>query len=157
MKTSKNLSETAMDTANQLHRSALRLLRRMQAARPTDGLSSSKLSVLGRLHREGTATPTALAAYLRIQPQSLTRLLADLQHRNLITRRRDEADRRQRLLEISAAGSKLLVEAVRDQRTELARTIASALTPAEQDLLRIACGLMDRLATVAGAQATASG
>ena len=146
-----------MDTANQLHRSALRLLRRMQAARPTDGLSSSKLSVLGRLYREGTATPTELAAYLRIQPQSLTRLLADLQHRNLITCRPDEADRRQRLLEISAAGSKLLVEAVRDQRTELARTIASALTPAEQDLLRIACGLMDRLATVAGAQATASG
>jgi len=33
------------------------------------------------------------------------------------------------------AGTGLLIEAVRDQRTQLARTIAAELTPAEQELL----------------------
>ena len=157
MKSSKCTSEAAIDIANQLHRSTLRLLRLLQAARSTDGLGMSKLSVLGRLYRNGTTTPTALAAYLRVQPQSLTRLLADLQRRNLIVRRPDGADRRQSLLEITDAGSKLLIEAVSDQRTELARAIAEELTPAEQELLRIAAGLMDHLAAVTGARVTASG
>jgi DNA-binding MarR family transcriptional regulator len=157
MKTSEDASEAVIDTANQLHRSALRLLRLMQAACSTEGLSALKLSVLGRLYRQGTATPTALAAYLRIQPQSLTRLLADLQRRKLITRRPVETDRRQSLLEITAAGSELLIAEVRGQRTLLARTIARELTPTEQELLRIAAILMDRLAAVTEARAAAPG
>ena len=157
MKASKNPSEKAIDAANQLHGSAMRLLRLMRDSRSGEGPGMAKLSVLGHLYRNGTTTPTALAAYLRIQPQSLTRLLADLQQRNLITRRPDEADRRQSLLEITAAGSKLLTEAVRDQRTELARAIDAELTPAEQELLRIAAGLIDRLAAASGPKAAASG
>jgi DNA-binding MarR family transcriptional regulator len=151
-----DLSETAVDTANLLHRSALRLLRRVRAARPAEGLGPSRLSVLGRLYRKGTTTPTELAAYLRIQPQSLTRLLADLQRCKLITRRPGDADRRQSLLQITAAGSKRLIREVRGQRTLLARTIAGELTPAEQELLRIAAGLMDRLAAAAKAQTAAA-
>ena len=59
------------ETANQLHRSVLQLIRLLRTDRPgkTD-LSWSKLSVLGRLHRQGQATATDLAAYLRVQPQS---------------------------------------------------------------------------------------
>jgi DNA-binding MarR family transcriptional regulator len=156
MKTSRNPSETAIDTANQLHRSALRLLRLMRDTRSAEGLGMSRLSVLGRLYRNGTTTPTDLAAYLRIQPQSLTRLLADLQRRKLITRRPGEKDRRQSLLEVTAAGSDLLTKEVRGQRTLLAQTIAAELTPAEQELLRIAAVLMDRLAAKTGAQDSAS-
>ena len=157
MNASRNPSESAIDTASQLHRSALRLLRRMQASRSAEGLSSSKLSVLGRLYREGTTTPTDLAAYLRIRPQSLTRLLADLQRRKLITRRPDEADRRQSLLQVTAAGSELLTKEIRSQRTLLAQTIAGQLTTAEQELLRIAAGLIDRLTAASGPKAAASG
>jgi DNA-binding MarR family transcriptional regulator len=156
MNASRNPSESAIDTASQLHRSALRLLRRMQVSRSAEGLSSSKLSVLGRLYREGTTTPTDLAAYLRIRPQSLTRLLADLQRRKLITRRPDEADRRQSLLQVTAAGSELLAKEIRGQRTLLAQTIAGQLTTAEQELLRIAAGLMDRLAATTEQQDAAS-
>jgi len=141
--------EMAIDTAGQLHRSALRLLRLMRGTGSDEGLGMAKLSVLGHLYRHGTTTPTALAAHMRIQPQSLTRLLADLQHRKLITRRPDPADRRQSLMEITTAGSKLLTEAIHDQRTELARIIAASLTPAEQEMLRIAAGLMDLMADAA--------
>jgi DNA-binding MarR family transcriptional regulator len=157
MASSENLPELAVDTASQLHRSALRLLRRTRASRPGEGLGPSRLSVLGRLYRKGTTTPTDLAAYLRIKPQSLTRLLADLQRRKLIMRRPGDADRRQSLLEITAAGSELLTREIRGQRTLLARTIAGKLTTAEQELLRIAAGLMDRLAAGAETPAADSG
>ena len=75
--------ETALETARVLHRSAVRLSRRLMAARGPEGISVSKLMVLGRLHRLGPATATELAAFLRIQPQSLTRLLAALEQRGI--------------------------------------------------------------------------
>jgi len=155
MELSNNPSGATLDTANQLHRSALRLLRVLRAVRPAKGLSSSKLAVLGRLYQDGMATATALAAYLRIQPQSLTRLVADLERRKLITRRQDDADRRQSLLEITDKGSRLLMEEIGDQRVKLAETMAKELTVTEQDLLRLAAGLMDRLSSVTEAQAVA--
>lgn len=137
-----------IDTANQLHRSALRLFRLLRATRPANGLSSSKLSVLGRLYQNGVSTATELANYLRIQPQSLTRLIADLERCKLITRRSNDTDRRQSLLDITDEGKQLLIENIRAQRVMLAQTIAKELTPAEQDLLRIAADLMDHLAEV---------
>ena len=71
--------EGALELARAMHRSGALLSRRLMASRGAGALSLSKLSVLGRLRREGAATATELAAYLRIQPQSLTRLLASLE------------------------------------------------------------------------------
>lgn len=134
------------EVATPLHRSASRLIRGLRVSRPAEGLSLARLGVLGRLHRKGTATATALAAYLRIQPQSLTRVLADLARRGLITRRADAADRRRSLIEITEAGRQLLLEDVHGRRTRLARAIGEVLTPTEQELLRLAAGLIDRVA-----------
>jgi DNA-binding MarR family transcriptional regulator len=149
----KSVPETATETANRLHRSALEMLRVLRAGRPGKGLTVSGLGVLDHLHREGMTTATALAAHLHVQPQSLTRLLADLERRKLIVRRRSDTDRRQSILEITDTGVRLLTESMGERREELARTMAAELTPAEQELLRIAAGLMDRLATVTVARA----
>ena len=151
------LSVATIDTANQLHHSALRLFRLLMADRTSKGLSPAKLSVLGLLYREGAATATALAAYLRVQPQSLTRLIADLERQGLISRRPDEEDHRRNLLEITDAGAGLLTEEIRGQRVNLAQTMARELTVPEQELLRIAATLMDRLAESTEAQITSSG
>jgi DNA-binding MarR family transcriptional regulator len=157
MNASNHLSEPTIDTANQLHRSALRLLRVLRATRPAKGSSTSKLAVLGRLYQDGKTTATALAGYLRIQPQSLTRLVADLERHKLITRRQDDADRRQSLIQITEAGTRLLMEEIGVQRVTLAETMAKELTVTEQELLRLASGLMDQLASVTEAQAVALG
>lgn len=138
-------SDVTADAAYQLHRSALRLLRLLQASQPAKGLSSMKLSVLGRLYWDGAATATALAAYLRVRPQSLTRLIAELEKQKFIVRRTDDEDRRRNLLEITNAGAHSLAEVVRCHRMTLAETMARELTGAEQELLRIAAGLMDRI------------
>lgn len=146
MNQSKNPPDATIDTATLLNRSALRLFRMLRTGRQAKGLTLSRISVLGRLHREGMATATSLASYLRIQPQSLTRIVADLEQSMLITRQPNSADRRQSLLAITDAGIRLLAQTVRDQEAQLAGIIAQELTPAEQEMLRIAAGLMDRLA-----------
>jgi DNA-binding MarR family transcriptional regulator len=139
-------SELSTDTANQLHSSVLRLFRLLRDTRPAKGLSLAKLIVLAHLHREGATTATAVAAYLRVQPQSLTRQIADLNRRKLITRRPDKADRRQSLLEITENGIQLLTEELHGQRMKLAQTMVEELTPTEQEMIRLASGLLDRLA-----------
>jgi len=146
MKAPEETFNVALDIANQLHRSALRLLRVLRTVRSVDGLGMSKLGVLGRLYRDGTATATELADYLRVQPQSLTRLVDDLEKRSLITRRSNIEDRRQSLLEITETGAQALTETVRDRRESLAQIIIDVLTPAEQELLRLSAGLIDKLA-----------
>ncbi|MEA1677707.1 MarR family winged helix-turn-helix transcriptional regulator [Nitrospirillum sp. BR 11163] len=136
----------ALETARRLHRSTTALSRRLLANRPAEGMSTTKLGVLGQLHREGPATATALAAYLRIQPQSLTRLLADLEGLGHIVRRPDAVDRRQVRIEITDTGRRALFGDVHGRRTALARAMITTLTPTERELLRLAAGLMERLA-----------
>jgi DNA-binding MarR family transcriptional regulator len=138
--------ELALDTARVLHRSGTLLSRRLMVSRGDEGLSVSRLMVLGRLHREGPATATELAAFLRIQPQSLTRLLASLEERRMIARRADKSDRRQNRIAITKAGARALIADVQGRRLKLAHAIVGALTPTEQGLLRLTTGLIDRLA-----------
>jgi DNA-binding MarR family transcriptional regulator len=139
-------SEEIIAAARALRRGVTELYRRLRAERISHGLSPSKLSVLGRLALGGPSTVTALAAKERIQPQSLTRILADLEESGLIKRRQDEADRRQSLTEITLLGEDLLKEDARRQAIWLATAIGSTLSPVERELLRLAAQLMRRLA-----------
>ena len=79
----------------------------------------------------------------------MTRLVAELEREGLITRRKSNEDRRRVMLEISEKGLSLLTGELRDQRMMLARIIARELTSAEQELLRLATGLMDHIAEAA--------
>ena len=157
MTETKSISENACAAGEQLHRSVLRLLRLLQTERSNknklnkgqsnkDQLNWSKISILGRLYRDGRSTATDLAAYLRIQPQSLTRLIAGLKRDGLIIGQPNPADRRQTLLEITDTGVTLLMADIAGQRTLLARVIADTLTSTEQELLRLSAELIDRLA-----------
>lgn len=134
-------------TAAALQRNTAALARRLRAATPPDGLSPARLGILAALRRRDSGiTATALAAELGIQPQSLTRLLADLDDRRLIVRRSDAADRRRSLLVPTAAGRRLLQTELQRRRTTLADTIAAGFTPAEQAALARAADLLGRLA-----------
>jgi DNA-binding MarR family transcriptional regulator len=134
------------DSAAQLHQAVLDIFRCLRITRPTGALGMSKLGVLGFLHRCGDTTAAALAAHLQVQPQSMTRLLADLEERGLIVRRPDTMDRRRNQIAITPAGVDLLLKDVLGQRLKLADTMRTMLTPTEQDLLLLAADLMSRLA-----------
>jgi DNA-binding MarR family transcriptional regulator len=133
--------------ATKLRRSVTHMARRLRTLRSNHGVSGSKLAILGWLYRSGAPiTARELAHLERLQPQSLTRIIAELDEQGLISRAQDETDRRQILIEITQAGKDLLVhDAVRQDRW-LAEIMAAKLTPAEREILSIAGELLDKLA-----------
>jgi DNA-binding MarR family transcriptional regulator len=128
-----------------IRRSVTRLARRLRLERADRGVSASKLVVLGHLMRSGVMTAKELATLEQVQPQSLTRILADLEKTGLIRRDQAETDRRQVRIEISRKGRDLLVFDARKQDAWLDRAIADALTGTERDILAVAARLLDRL------------
>ncbi len=139
----------ARQTAALVTDSVKRLTRRLRQARADHGVSSSKLNVLGHLVRSGPITATDLAALDRIQPQSLTRMLATLEERGLIQREQAQTDRRQMRIMITPAGRTLLAQDSRLQVAWLSRSMTALLDASEMELLCAAAPLLDRLAAVA--------
>lgn len=129
-----------------LRQAMAQLGRRLRAERVSSGLSRSRLSLLNLLALNGPMTASALAAAERLQPQSLTRMLSRLEDDGLIARSPDDADRRQVRIDITREGAAVLDEDNERRETWLAGAMAERLTPTERELLRLAAGLMERLA-----------
>jgi DNA-binding MarR family transcriptional regulator len=123
-----------------------RLNWRMRAEADAPAPGPAVLAVLSRLYRAGTHTPGELAEAERIHPQSLTRVLASLTSRELITRTPDPSDGRRSLLDITAAGRAVLREYSVQREQWLASAMDRALSPTEQQLLRLASELLVRVA-----------
>lgn len=143
-----------LELSTQLRRAVASLARRLRAETPEHGVSLGKLSVLGRLYRQGPMNAAELAGQERIKPQSLTRLLNDLDERGLIKRRPDESDGRRLLIEITAAGREILTRDTKQRDTWLAVALSNELSATEQEMLRLAAHLMERLADANGAVAS---
>lgn len=90
-------------------------------------------------------TPGELAAAEFVQPQSLSRLLAELEQAGLVSRTPDAIDRRQYLVAITAEGRRTVARDVAGRDAWLSQAMDS-LTVAEREILHIAATLMDRLA-----------
>lgn len=136
----------ALDTAIALRRALARLNRRLRTQGTETELSVAQHSLLGHLYRVGAMTPGALALEEGVQPQSLTRVLADLEESGHILRQPDPVDRRQSQLELTQKGREALERDARRRALWLASAMTSSLSPTEQELLRLASQLMDRLA-----------
>jgi DNA-binding MarR family transcriptional regulator len=139
---------TTPEVATAVRRAVAALARRLRAARPANGLSLTKLSLLGHLYRKGSMSAAELAALERVQPQSLTRVIAELSHAGLITRRPDVNDGRRVLLDITGDGLGLLTHDMQQRDAWLAKAM-SDLSVTERELLRLAAQLMERLADAA--------
>jgi DNA-binding MarR family transcriptional regulator len=138
----------SFEAASVVRRAVMGLGRRLRAERPPDSLSATKLALLGHLYRRGPTAGVALAELERIQPQSLTRVLADLVEEGLISRRPDPDDGRRQLLEITPDGRAALTGDMQMRDAWLAKAMDSELSDAERELLRTAAKLMERLADV---------
>jgi DNA-binding MarR family transcriptional regulator len=138
--------DEVLPTATAVRQGTTRLARRLRLERPETSQTALELGILAHLHRRGPMTPGALAAAERLQPQSLTRTLASLERQLLAVRQPDDRDHRRSLLVITDAGQQALAADMHQRDAWLAGAMARQLTRAEQDLLRIAADLMDRLA-----------
>jgi DNA-binding MarR family transcriptional regulator len=135
----------AYETAVALRRTSTRLALRLRAERTGDGLGSTGVAVLGQLHRRGALTASEIAAAERVQPQSLTRVLASLEEQGLIAREQDTQDRRRHTIELTDRGQQLLREHMKSSDDWLADAIETRLSPTERAVLQLAAGILDQL------------
>lgn len=145
--TSANLLHVTQDAAlaSGLRLSVMRLARRLRAERADTSLTLSQLSTLATLARHGPLAPGELAAHEKVQPPSMTRLLASLSEAGLVTRTPHPSDGRQVRVGISDAGTQLLREDRRRRDAWLAQRLRE-LDPADLAILREAAAVLDRLA-----------
>jgi DNA-binding MarR family transcriptional regulator len=132
--------------AEQTRGAVSRLARRLRAERPQEALSSNKIGVLSHLYRHGPSSPGKIAAADRQQPQSLTRVFAELETTGLVRRSPNAADRRGALLELTDAGTDALRHDMAHRDAWLTGALAE-LTDLEVEVVRLAAGILDRLAS----------
>jgi DNA-binding MarR family transcriptional regulator len=113
---------------------------------PKGDLTPTKLTALGILHRDGPLSANALASRLGILPQSLTRIIADLESEGLLRRTRDARDGREHILEPTARAIALMRAEGTRRDAVMRETMQRALTPVEIDLLFVAARAIDKLA-----------
>ena len=139
-------SRTDTGLASELRLSVMRLSRRLRNERqPDDPLSVASLSALGVLFREGECTVGALAAHERVQPPSMTRIVALLEAKGLVRLEPHPDDRRQKMVSRTEQAEAMLAES-RDKRNAWLANLAEGLDEDEWDTLRAAAPVLEKLA-----------
>ena len=127
-------------------KAVLALGRRLRAQRPEGAVTLSALSILGTLNRLGPIPAIRLAAEERLQPQSLTRLVASLERDRLIERQRSVVDRRALVIGLTEKGKSVLTEDPNARQRWLQKAMATVLTDEERAGLTTAAQAMLKLA-----------
>jgi DNA-binding MarR family transcriptional regulator len=134
--------------ASALRISVTRLARRLRAERAAHGLqpelSDTQLGALATLERHGAMTPGELAEHEKVQPPSMTRVIAVLEERSLVMRAPHASDRRQVMLTVTSQGKEVVQQSRRLREAWLARRLRE-LTPEDRAKLRAAAPILERL------------
>ncbi|SCL55417.1 DNA-binding transcriptional regulator, MarR family [Micromonospora peucetia] len=131
--------------APQLRDSITRLNRRVRQARPVGDLTVTQLSALTSLQLAGALTPRELADVERVQPPTMTKIVAKLEERGLVQRTPHPTDGRQVILAATEGGRAVLEQFERVRDEWLASRLAE-LTEAERDTLRQAAEILQQVA-----------
>jgi DNA-binding MarR family transcriptional regulator len=147
MTMTKTTTDAGLSTA--LRISVSRLARRLRAQRTASGLpeamlSETQLAALSALEKHLSMTPGELAEHEKVQPPSMTRVIAVLEERNLVRRSPHPTDRRQAVLTVTEEGRGLVHRVRRRKDAWLARHLAE-LTAAERATLRAAVPILEKL------------
>ena len=140
-------SDTGLATA--LRISVSRLARRLRVERlmpelAEPALSDTQLAALATLERHGAMSPGDLAEHEKVQPPSMTRVIAALVDWRLVTRAPHPTDRRQVILTVTPDGRSLVQKVRRRKEAWLARRLAE-LSPQERAILREAAPILEKL------------
>lgn len=134
--------------ASAMRISVSRLARRLRAERHAaglePGLSETQLAALATLERHGQLTPGELADHEKVQPPSMTRVIAALEERGLVSRAPHPSDRRQVVLTVTGQGRAVVAASRQLREAWLARRLAE-LTPRERAALRAAAPVLEKL------------
>lgn len=138
--------------AEELRIAVARLSRRLRSVSAAGAAGSgeplrptlSQLSVLAALERHQAMTPRELADHEKVQPPSMTRVIAALEEHGLVVRTPHPTDGRQVVLRLTEQGTRLLAEERRRKEAWLSQRLRE-LTAEEREILRKATPILDRL------------
>lgn len=135
----------AAELASQLRVHTMRLARRLRAEREASGHTLSQFAALASIERHGPMSPGDLAARERVQPPSMTRIVAHLEQDGLVSRERHPTDGRQQLITATDSGRELLASDRQRRDAWLAKQL-NHLTPEERAKIADVLPLLERLA-----------
>jgi DNA-binding MarR family transcriptional regulator len=130
--------------ASALRLSVVRLNRRMRAQRVNSAVTISQLAAMSTLDFHGPLTPGELAAHEKVQPPSMTRVLAGLEDLGLVDRKPHPTDGRQVIVQLTGAGKQLCRDEVRMREAWLSRRVAE-LDPDDREALRRAVEVINAM------------
>lgn len=120
----------------------------MRAERVAQGLqpelSDTQLAALAALEKHTAMTPGELADHEKVQPPSITRVIASLEERGLIRRMQHPSDRRQVVLTVTDQGRDFVRQVRQLREAWLARRLED-LTPAELAVLKDVVPILEKL------------
>jgi DNA-binding MarR family transcriptional regulator len=136
---------TIAELASQLRPALLRLTRLVRNQRVDMSVTLTQLSAMATLEKHGAMSAGELASCERVQPPSMTKVLANLEERGLVAREVHPTDRRQAIIAITPEGLELLASERRSRDAWLTKRMAG-LTPEERALLQRVVTILDKLA-----------
>jgi DNA-binding MarR family transcriptional regulator len=142
-------TRTDAGLATALRISVSRLARRLRAQRTLSGLteavlSETQLAALSALEVHHAMTPGELAEHEKVQPPSMTRVIAVLTERNLVVKSPHPTDGRQVILTVTEEGRAVVQRVRRRKDAWLAQRLAE-LTAPERATLRAAVPILEKL------------
>jgi DNA-binding MarR family transcriptional regulator len=130
--------------ASRVRLSVMRLSRKLRREGSGAEITPTLLAALSTIDRHGRMTAGELATHEQVQKPTVTRILADLQERGLVSRTADPLDGRIAWVQISVEGRRLLQSIRRSHDAYLAARL-KRLTPDELSVLENAAEILERL------------
>ncbi|MER7503294.1 MarR family winged helix-turn-helix transcriptional regulator [Nonomuraea pusilla] len=133
--------------ASALRVSLARLTRRLRRQAAAHSLTPTQFATLAAVERHAGITPGELAELEKVQPPSMTRVIAALEERGLVARTPHPTDRRQVTVTVTEAAQKLLKEERRRKEAWLTQRLKE-LSPEERSILRQAAPILEKLSRI---------
>jgi DNA-binding MarR family transcriptional regulator len=136
---------TIAELASHLRPALLRLTRLVRNQRVDMSVTLTQLSAMATLFKHGPISAGELAALERVQPPSMTKVLANLEERGLVRRDVHPTDRRQAVIAITPAGEALLDSERRSRDAWLTKRLGT-LSAEERALIQRVIPILEKLA-----------
>jgi DNA-binding MarR family transcriptional regulator len=141
---SSTASAASLESASRLRLALMRLARRVRHEALGGDVTQSMLSALAVLDRRGPMTLGELAAAERVQPPSMTKIVARLEEAGLVVRQVDGRDRRVAWAQVTDAGHRFVERSRSRGSAYLARRLRT-LSDEDRALLEAAVPVLERL------------
>jgi DNA-binding MarR family transcriptional regulator len=138
---------TGAGLASALRVSLARLTRRLRRQAAAHSLTPTQFATLAAVERHSSITPGELAGLEKVQPPSMTRVVAALEERGLLQRAPHPTDRRQVTVSVTEAARQLLKEERARKEAWLTQRLME-LTPEERSILRQAAPILEKLSRI---------